>query len=152
MLNCNHFSYTKTHLSGVLLGDWRRKCSQGLGLRPPPTFCFELFLYEMINLIEKYEPFTHSSYIGIYLVSIAFFSFYGYILHWQGRIPLFLKSNITSMEKRPPDKKHKKDLGKIILKSKCRQLSIANHRVHLNIAEVAPLLQTSKFQKLVSTW
>lgn len=40
-----------------------------------PTFCFELFLYEMINLIEKYEPFTHSSYIGIYLVSIAFFSF-----------------------------------------------------------------------------
>lgn len=56
----------------------------------------------------------HSFQLHRPLSGVCSFLFYGYILHWQGRIPLFLKSNATSMEKRPPDKKHKKDLGKII--------------------------------------
>lgn len=55
----------------------------------------------MMNL-EKYGPFMHSGYIGLYLVSITSF-FYAYILPWQEKISLFLKSNTTVIGKKKKD-------------------------------------------------
>lgn len=66
--------------------------------------------------LEKYGPFMHSGYMGLYLVSITSF-FYAYILPWQRKDIFVLKIKYYSNRKKEkdlPDKKHKKDLGKII--------------------------------------
>lgn len=149
MLNCNHFSCTKLHISGFSLGNWKRKYPGGLGLKQP-IFCFELFICEMMNLVENIG---HS----LILVTPAFIwclslLLMATILHWQGRIPLFLKSNAVPMgEKRPPNKKHEKDRGKIIKKANVDnfQLPSSSETQH---HRGGPHYKQVGFQKLSIRW
>lgn len=133
MLNWNQLSYTKAYLFGFSLGDSKRKC--------PKNFACDSLSFALDFSFVRWWTWLRNMGHLLALVAWTFLwcwylSYYGYILHWQGRKPLFLKSNSTPMERKSLNQKHKKDLGKNHLKSKLRQLFQLSSSVKFSLTKV----------------
>lgn len=103
----------------ILIGWFKNK----MPLRTLPVTVYLLlwtFLWGVMNLIEKYGAFVHSSWLGLFVTLVAFL--WLRITLARKKIFVLKIKYSTPMQRRPLNQKHKKDLGKNHLQSKWRQL------------------------------